>query len=283
MTGRKNEMSSLEYDGERIVPGKTVELLFRESQVRYGFAGRFAKGNVVLDIASGAGIGTHYLLQAGATRCFGFDLSLAAVQYAKSSYAGCEFAVCNATGLCLADDSVDFVVSFETIEHLADPRTFLSECERVLRPNGVLLSSTPNREISRWGPPNPFHLSEMTPDEFLSLMQEYFVGCRLYGQGSVGYLSCVAKSIIVNLLEGMRLRSLVRRSLRRFMPLTVGGICTETEFSELNGRYPQLAISPYRSQWNRRPAYLLAMGQKPGGSRRDETRVKDRLAEGVRS
>ena len=254
----------LEYDGERIVPGKTVELLFRESQVRYAFAARFAKGNVVLDIASGTGIGTHYLLRVGARRCIGLDLSLAAIQYAKSSYAGCEFAVCNATGLCLADASVDFVVSFETIEHLADPRTFLSECARVLRPSGVLLSSTPNREISRWGPPNPFHLSEMTPDELLNMMREYFVDCRLYGQGTVEYPLCVAKSITVMLLERMRLRSLVRKSLRRFRPLPVGAICTESEFFEPNGRYPRLAISPYRSHWNRRPAYLLAMGQKPG-------------------
>jgi SAM-dependent methyltransferase len=256
-------MSSLEFTGERIVPGKTAESLFRESQMRYAFAGRYAKGRVVLDVACGIGIGTHCLLKAGGVRCIGLDLSLEAIRYAKFSYAGCTFAACDATSLCLADQSVDLVVSFETIEHLTDPRTFLAQCKRVLRPNGLLICSTPNREISQWGPGNPFHVAEMKPGELLTLMQGYFVDCKLYGQHDVGYPSCVAKSIAVKLLDRTHLRTVVRRSVRRFKPLPLSGICTETEFPEQDGRFPELAINPYISKWQERPVYLLAIGRKP--------------------
>jgi SAM-dependent methyltransferase len=137
-------MLELEWDGERVVPGKTPEAVFRQTEMRYVFAGRFAKGCVVLDVASGSGIGTHHLLRAGAKCCIGLDLSPESTQYASSNYPGCNFAVCNAADLCLADRSVDLIVSFETIEHLPDPTAFLLQCKRVLRPNGLLLCSTPN-------------------------------------------------------------------------------------------------------------------------------------------
>jgi SAM-dependent methyltransferase len=42
----------------------------------------------------------------------------------------------------IADGSVDAVFSSQVLEHVADPRTYLAECARVLRPGGRLLLST---------------------------------------------------------------------------------------------------------------------------------------------
>jgi SAM-dependent methyltransferase len=42
----------------------------------------------------------------------------------------------------LPDASVDAVMSTQVLEHVADPALYLSECFRVLRPNGRLLLST---------------------------------------------------------------------------------------------------------------------------------------------
>ena len=64
----------MEYTGERVVPGLTPEVIFREHQMRYAFAGQFVLGRIVLDVASGSGIGTDYLRRAGAAACFGLDL-----------------------------------------------------------------------------------------------------------------------------------------------------------------------------------------------------------------
>src|ERR1700726_2641680 len=64
----------IHYTGERIVPGKIPENLFLEHGPRYVFAGGFVNGMRVLDVACGSGIGTHYLLKAGAQSCLGFDI-----------------------------------------------------------------------------------------------------------------------------------------------------------------------------------------------------------------
>ncbi len=44
----------------------------------------------------------------------------------------------------LDDNAVDIVVSAETIEHLENPRAFVRELTRVLRPGGLLVVTTPN-------------------------------------------------------------------------------------------------------------------------------------------
>ena len=44
----------------------------------------------------------------------------------------------------LPDDSVDVVVSVDTIEHSVKPDAFLQECHRVLRPGGQAVFTTPN-------------------------------------------------------------------------------------------------------------------------------------------
>ena len=151
----------LEYTGERVVPGATPEITFRESQMRYVFAAQFVRGRSVVDIASGSGIGTDYLQRAGARTCIGLDLDHAALRFSSLRFALGQLAACDATRLCLASEGVDVMVSFETIEHVADPAIFLSECWRVLRFGGLLICSTPNREITRWDPTNPFHVAEM--------------------------------------------------------------------------------------------------------------------------
>lgn len=44
--------------------------------------------------------------------------------------------------LPLSDDAFDAVLSTQVLEHVWDPRIYLAECERVLRPGGRLLLST---------------------------------------------------------------------------------------------------------------------------------------------
>src|SRR5229473_2873774 len=119
-------LPTLQFTGERVVPGKVELFLFREHEARYAFASRFVKDKVVLDVACGTGIGTHYLLTEGARSCLGLDIDRPALEYARAVYEGCQFEECDATNLCVPDSSMDVVVSFETIEHLKDQLKFLS-------------------------------------------------------------------------------------------------------------------------------------------------------------
>ena len=57
--------------------------------------------------------------------------------------------------LPIRDAAFDTVVSMETIEHLTEPLDLLREVHRVLRPEGILLISTPNALISSGHNPYP--------------------------------------------------------------------------------------------------------------------------------
>src|SRR6267143_674405 len=113
MTTLGAAVPDLEFTGERIVPGKTGEALFREHEERYVFAGQHVSGKDVLDVACGTGVGTSFLRGAGARRVWGLDIDPDAIAFAKARYGDCEFAESDATDLCLPDSSIDVVVSFE--------------------------------------------------------------------------------------------------------------------------------------------------------------------------
>jgi SAM-dependent methyltransferase len=89
----------------------------------------------------------------------------------------------------LPDASFDAVVSFETVEHISDDRAFLTEVRRVLRPGGLLLLSTPNKDVtSPDGPPaNPFHVREYLIHDLTRLVTgSGFQEVEVFGQGQVG-------------------------------------------------------------------------------------------------
>lgn len=179
----------LENDYERMVPEfHRDRLIYAEHLTRYLAARPFVAGKDVLDIASGSGYGAQLL--AGTARfVHGVDVDPDAVAYAERHYAAenVAYRVGDAVAIPLDDDSVDVVVTFETIEHIADHRAFLAEIKRVLRPGGVALVSTPNeREFSEG---NHFHLHEFEYDELLGLCREHFAHVEPYFQSTWKYVA----------------------------------------------------------------------------------------------
>lgn len=171
-------------DGERYLPEfkGTIEL---EHLHRYQLAKMLAVGRDVLDIACGEGYGTN-ILATTAKSVVGADISTEAVEHAKSCYTDprITFKVGSATDIPIPDASVDMVVSFETIEHLEDHDGMMQELRRVLRPNGLLLISSPNKlEYSdKPGYLNQFHVRELYTDEFVALVSRYFSATQHFGQ-----------------------------------------------------------------------------------------------------
>jgi hypothetical protein len=94
--------------------------------------------------------------------------------------------------LPFAEGSFDCVVSFETLEHLADQHDLLREFRRVLRPDGFLLISSPDRAVysERLGNRNEFHVRELYRDELEALLRAHFPACRLWGQ-KLGFHSAI--------------------------------------------------------------------------------------------
>jgi SAM-dependent methyltransferase len=167
---------------ERLANDPTSEL-WGEHLSRYRFAAQFAARQRVLDVASGAGFGLPILTHAGG-RPIGVDYDALALDDVRQRQPCAALVRADATRLPLRAQSVDLVVSFETIEHVPDAQALVVEIRRVLRPGGRLVLSTPNRAF---GPAerhtaNPFHVREFTADELRSLLRESFDEVRLYGQ-----------------------------------------------------------------------------------------------------
>lgn len=213
----------LENTPERMVPEWADQFTFWEHVYRYAFACRFVQGKRVLDIACGEGYGTASLLRAGAASVVGVDISKEACAHAHSRY-GIDARAGSAERIPLPDAAVDVVVSFETIEHVPDPRRFLDECGRALATGGLLVISTPNKDVYS-GPgtkPNPFHCSEMTERDFLAALSEKFCSVRLYTQRPRSACWWSSRSLAVDTKPGARGFERLRRSAQfRFFPRAV--------------------------------------------------------------
>ncbi len=255
--GSFNEVNVMEYTGERMVPEGADVTTYLEHVFRYAFACKNVRNRKVLDIASGEGYGT-YALSKVASGVIGIDVSAEAVAHAKSKY-GLDFRVGNAERIPLESGSFDAVVSFETVEHVPNPRLFIEEIYRVLRPGGMVVISTPNKEVYHHGvTPNPYHCSEMTRVEFLKVMQPYFQVCQLLGQTFPhSALDCLQKAV------GMvsdRLGYYIRRKIEMsFLP--VNSRSGEIERNRVVEKIPTLS-APLGWLWNPFALRKFGLSQK---------------------
>lgn len=178
------EQQKLSFTGERFLPECQREIWY-EHYHRYHVVADWVENKVVLDAACGEGYGSHILAQK-ADRVLGIDVSSEAVQHAKSAYPqdNLRFMQGDVLALDLPDHSVDVVVSFETIEHVAEHQQLLSEFKRVLKKDGLLIISTPDKaEYSdKTGFVNEYHVKELYQDEFADLIGAEFKHTQWLGQ-----------------------------------------------------------------------------------------------------
>jgi SAM-dependent methyltransferase len=175
----------MEFTGERFTP-ECVREIWYEHLHRYAFAATLVEGLQVLDAACGEGYGAA-LLARSADGVSAVDVSADAVAHARDRYGTLEnlvFEEADVTRLPFEDDRFDAVVSFETLEHLEAQDAMLAEFRRVLRPEGFLLISTPDKAVytDLQGNENPFHVRELYREEFESLLGRHFPAVELLGQ-----------------------------------------------------------------------------------------------------
>lgn len=175
----------MKFTGERYVPTESGEIR-HEHLHRYAWCRPVVAGKDVLDIACGEGYGSA-MLAMHARSVKGVDIADDAIRHARATYGGVpgvEFMRGDAAQIPLPDSSIDVVVSFETIEHHDRQREMLGEIRRVLRPEGVLIMSSPNRPVysELAGQRNEFHVRELDFSEFDALLRERFDHVNYYGQ-----------------------------------------------------------------------------------------------------
>ncbi len=175
------------WSGERletfIKNDNTIEHLHR-----YAISFDFIKDKIVLDIASGEGYGSN-LLSNIATKVYGVDIDKNSIDAAKTKYkkSNLEFYEGSADNIPLPDKSIDVVVSFETLEHHDKHLEMMLEIKRVLRVNGILIISTPDKKYysDELDHQNKFHVKELYFAEFKNLINTHFLNSNFFLQKMV--------------------------------------------------------------------------------------------------
>ena len=184
---RPTPPAPMHFTGERLTSdyGGQTQI---EHLHRYLLAREWCRGKDVLDVASGEGYGTALLAQV-ARSAVGVEIAPDAVEHAAASYAAenLSYVEGDARAMPAPDAAFDVVVSFETIEHFAEQAQFLQEVRRVLRPGGLLIVSTPDRDnySPSETPANPYHVQELTEAEFEALLRSRFAEVAILSQRPV--------------------------------------------------------------------------------------------------
>lgn len=153
---------------------------------RYGIMLQLVTGKKVLDIACGEGFGTNLLSQ-NAAAVTGIDIDNSTIQKAKLKYTSSKinFLEGKLEAIPCPDASFDIIICFESLEHVNDHEKVMQELKRVLKENGLLVLSTPDKKYysDKTGYSNPFHLHELHETELEQLLARYYKNFRISYQG----------------------------------------------------------------------------------------------------
>jgi ubiquinone/menaquinone biosynthesis C-methylase UbiE len=191
---KKNIYPPVTY--ERVIEGRTPLRIWDDHIERYNFSTQFVVDKIALDIACGSGYGSKIICNAGAKEVIGIDISHESIHFALNHYSDIKlkFLVGNINEIKFSDNYFDSIICFETIEHLAFQEPALGELKRVLKPDGILIISSPNRKVTSPGksinepPDNCYHAKEFSTTEFIDFLKLHFTVLEVYGQRKLNKL-----------------------------------------------------------------------------------------------
>lgn len=148
---------------------------------------RSFEGLRLLDIGCGGGLLSEPMARLGAT-VVGADAAVGNIPVAQlhAEQSGLDIDYRNTTAEALAEASEQFdvILNMEVVEHVADPLAYLTACRQLLKPGGLMLCSTLNRNpksymaaiivaevVMRWLPRGTHDWHKfITPDELFDLI-----------------------------------------------------------------------------------------------------------------
>lgn len=152
---------------ERVSRDVTDNFVYQRSKLAYVEAAKRVCGDI-LEIGTGTGYGIDII----APRCRRFvTMDKTRSEELAAMPENVEFVQATVPPLPFADESFDYVVSFQVIEHIKRDKEFVREVRRVLKKGGKFIVSTPNRPMSLTR--NPWHVREYTADEFGALLSTF--------------------------------------------------------------------------------------------------------------
>ena len=146
------------------------------------------EGLRILDIGCGGGLLSEPMARLGAD-VVGADAAAGNIPvaevHAKQSGLEIDYRHTTAEDLATAGEQFDVVLNMEVVEHVADPPAFLLACQQLLKPGGLMICSTINRNpksyvmaiigaehVMRWLPKGTHEWQKfITPDELFAMLE----------------------------------------------------------------------------------------------------------------
>lgn len=143
----------------------------------------------LLDIGCGGGLLSEPMARLGA-RVVGADAAARNIPVARlhAEQAGLDIDYRHTTAeeLAAAGEEFDVVLNMEVVEHVSDPLAYLTACRQLLKPGGLMICSTLNRNpksyvmaiigaehVMRWLPKGTHDWTKfITPDELFDLIRQ---------------------------------------------------------------------------------------------------------------
>ena len=149
---------------ERVSREQSDNYVFQRSLLAYCKAAEIIGGDV-LEIGTGEGYGAE-ILASRATRFITIDKTTPTNLYQDANVEFIEAAV---PPIPAENNSFDYVVSFQVIEHIKRDFDFVREVHRVLKPGGKFIVTTPNAPMSLTR--NPWHVREYRAEELTNMLE----------------------------------------------------------------------------------------------------------------
>lgn len=208
----------------------------------------------VIDVGCGHGYGSDYLAKV-AESVTGVDSDPEAIAFALRNYArrNLAFKLMDVSTLELLGDLFDTAVSFEVIEHLNEPRAYLSSVSKTLKNGGYFYLSTPNRKYTERfyvddRPPNRFHVREYYPEEMEHLLEGFFTIKGVFSQLSTTGLEAIVEARTQQ-MRNYQKSFLIPMSVRKLVPdavksawLNLRGLDLRYWEPVLNGKWKEYQI-----------------------------------------
>lgn len=180
-------MEFMDFNGERYSTENREPKSSYEHWHRYIFAKNFVNGKNILDIACGEGYGAFFLAD-HASNVIGVDIDPEAIKYASKHYKkeNLKYLQGDIAKLPIKlNNSIDVIVCFETIEHVDENAQlkFMLEAKRLLKKDGLLIISTPNKELytDLQNYKNKHHIKEFYLSEFKNFLSNKFKNVKILG------------------------------------------------------------------------------------------------------